>query len=134
MTSADSAAADTPDAEVDAARRLCEGVFSGLSRWVGADGSRALFMRALYQARVEHPSLENIQLSVRPESCLEGVADARQSHGAAATVAALESVVTALVSLLGRLIGDDMALKLISRASQERGRNAEHSATGDNSR
>jgi len=131
--SAEIAAANTPEAQVGAARRLCESVFRGLSRWMGIDGSRALFTRALAQARAEHPSLESIQLNARPDSSLAGVEEAMRSHGAPATVAALESAITELVSLLGRLIGDDMALKLVSHASQERGKNVDHSSSGGNS-
>ncbi len=111
---------------------MCEGVFSGLSRWVGVDGSRALFTRALAQARDEHPVLENILLAPRPDSALTGVDEAAQAHGEAATVAALEWVITALVSLLGKLIGDDIALKLISRASRVAARDADNSAPRGN--
>lgn len=133
-SSSGSPATGTPEAKVDAARRLCERVFSGLAQWVGVDGSRALFVRARAQARDEHPLLENIEMAGRPASSLNGVEEAMQSHGEAATVAALEAVITALVSLLGRLIGEDMALKLISRATSGVERNTNHSARGDKTR
>jgi hypothetical protein len=38
------------------------------------------------------------------------------AHGDAATAEALESMLVRLVELLGRLIGDDMAMKLIERS------------------
>lgn len=38
------------------------------------------------------------------------------AHGDAATGKALESLLVTLIELLGRLIGDDMATKLIGRA------------------
>ena len=38
------------------------------------------------------------------------------AHGDAATAEALESMLVHLVELLGRLIGDDMATKLIERS------------------
>jgi hypothetical protein len=45
------------------------------------------------------------------------------AHGDAATAEALESMLVRLIELLGRLIGDDMAMKLIQRslAASERG-------------
>ena len=45
------------------------------------------------------------------------------AHGDPATAEALESLLVRLVELLGRLIGDDMAMKLIERslAASERG-------------
>ncbi len=37
------------------------------------------------------------------------------AHGDAATAKALEAMLVSLIELLGRLIGDDMATKLIGR-------------------
>lgn len=45
-----------------------------------------------------------------------GVPETITAHGDAATAEALESMLVHLVELLGRLIGDDMATKLIERS------------------
>ena len=57
-----------------------------------------------------------IQLRARSEPYIEGVAETIMAHGDAATADALELMLADLVELLGRLIGDDMAMKLIERS------------------
>jgi hypothetical protein len=99
-----------------AAAAACDQLYRELSRWVGSDGCHALFTRALSQARTDHPALEQIQLHARSEPYVEGVAETIIAHGDTATAAALESMLVRLVDLLGRLIGDDMATKLIERS------------------
>ena len=106
-----------------AAAAACDDLYRELSRWVGTDGCHALFTRALAQARIEYPALGQIQLRARSEPYIDGVAEAIMAHGDLATAEALESMLVRLVELLGRLIGDDMAVKLIERslAASERG-------------
>lgn len=88
-------------------------MYRELSRWVGRDGCHALFTRAFGQARTEYPVLEELQLRPQSEPYVEGVAETIVAHGDAGTVEALEAILVRLVELLGRLIGDDMAKKLI---------------------
>jgi hypothetical protein len=109
----DRAGADTA---ARAAASACEHLYRELSRWVGPDGCHALFTRALAQAQAEHPALGKIQLRARSEPYIDGVAATIMAHGDAATADGLESVLVYLVELLGRLIGDDMAMKLIERS------------------
>lgn len=112
----DRAGADTAARAVAAA---CEHLYRELSRWVGPDGCHALFTRALAQAQTEHSGLGQIQLRARSEPYIDGIAATIMAHGDAATAEALESMVVRLVELLGRLIGDDMAMKLIERCLSE---------------
>lgn len=65
---------------------------------------------------MESATLDQIQLRPRAEPYLEGVAENSAAHGDAATAEALESVLVHLIELLGRLIGDEMAAKLIERS------------------
>jgi hypothetical protein len=106
-----------------AAAAACDQLYRELSRWVGADGCHALFTRALAQARTDHTALGQIQLHARSEPYIDGVAETIMAHGDPATAEALESMLVRLVELLGRLIGDDMGMKLIERslAPTERG-------------
>ena len=112
-----------PDVAARAAASACERLYRELSTWVGLDGCHALFTRALAQAQAEHPELGQIQLRARSEPYIDGVAATIMAHGDAATAEAFESVLVRLVELLGRLIGDDMAMKLIERSlfASERG-------------
>lgn len=73
-------------------------------------------MRALAQARAEHPALGKIQLRARSTPYVDGVAESIMAYGDAATAEALDSMLARLVELLARLIGDDMAIKLIERS------------------
>jgi len=111
------------DTAARAAAAACDHLYRDLSRWVGPDGCHALFTRALAQARTEYPALEQIQLRARSEPYIDGVGETIMAHGDAPTAEALESMLVRLVELLGRLIGDDMAMKLIERslAASERG-------------
>jgi hypothetical protein len=98
-----------------------DNLYQSLSRWVGFDGCHALFTRAHANAKAKHPLLANIQLRARSTPYLEGVTETVDRHGAEETVAALESMLVVLIELLGRLIGDDMATKLIERDLAESG-------------
>ena len=104
------------DSPARAAASACDHLYRELSRWVGPDGCHALFTRALAQARAEYPALEQIQLRARSEPYIDGVAQTIMAHGDAATAEALESMLVRLVELLGRLIGDDMGMRLIERS------------------
>jgi hypothetical protein len=104
------------DTRARAAAAACDHLYRELSRWVGPDGCHALFTRALAQARTEYPALGQIQLRARSEPYIDGVAETIMAHGDASTAEALESMLVRLVELLGRLIGDDMAMKLIERS------------------
>ncbi len=98
----------------------CQRVYRDLSRWVGSDGTRALFARALAEARAEHPPLAGISVGARSEPGLEGISESIQGHGDKATAAALEALLVTLLGLLGRLIGDDMVLTLVEPKERKR--------------
>jgi hypothetical protein len=99
-----------------AAAASCDHLYQELSRWVGPDGCHALFTRALAEARAEHSALAQIHLQPRSEHYIDGVAESIMAHGDRETGDALESMLARLVELLGRLIGDDMAMKLIGQS------------------
>ena len=100
----------------DAARAACDNLYWELSRWLGFDGCHALFARALAQARVEHPALSSITLRVRSDPYVEGVSASIAANGDDRVAAALEAMLIDVVDLLGRIIGDDMAAKLIEQS------------------
>ena len=94
----------------------CDNLYRELSRWVGPDGCHALFSRALAEAKAENPALQHIQLHARSDPYVDGVAETIIARGEPATADALESMLVRLIELLRRLIGDDMATKLIERS------------------
>jgi hypothetical protein len=100
----------------------CNDLYQGLSRWVGPDGCHALFTRALAQARGNAPTLEHVRLRPGANPYVDGVTDSIRAHDEASVAQALESMLVHLVELLERLIGADMATKLIERSIAESGR------------
>jgi len=102
------------DSAARAAAAACDELYRELSRWVGPHGCEALFRRALAQARSDHPALEQIQLSGGSDPHLDGVAASAKAHGDAATGAAIEAMLFALIELLARLIGYDMVTRLVA--------------------
>lgn len=104
------------DSRARAAAAACDDLYRDLSRWVGSDGCHALFTRALAQAQLEYATLDRVQLRPGSEPYIDGVAETIMGLGDAATAEALESMLVHLVELLGRLIGDDIATKLIERS------------------
>jgi hypothetical protein len=63
-----------------------------------------------------NPTLEKIHLRARSDPYLDGVAEGIMAHGDASIAQALESMLVRVVEILGRLIGEDMALMLIERS------------------
>ena len=124
----DAVASDVPDGAAVSARLACERICRDLSRWLGAAGCDALFARALADSRAVHPLLDRIRIGARSESGLEGVEEAVRADGAAAVAAALEAVLVAMIELLGRLIGSDMALRLLEQHTPTEARNGESPA------
>jgi hypothetical protein len=92
-----------------ASERVCR----GLSRSLGAEGSAALLTRAILQAEVAHPLLRDIRVGRGDEPILGGLDELVALHGNEKVDAALESMLTTMLALLGRLIGKDMVPRLL---------------------
>ena len=90
-----------------------EHTYHELARSVGAAGSRALLVRAVAQAQVEHPLLKELRIGRDSEPGVDGVGDLVQAKGAAAVSAGLEALLEAVLGLLGRLVGDEMVPRLV---------------------
>lgn len=101
------------------ADRVCRRVSDELARWVGNDGCRALFARGLATARAsgEHPVLEMVRISAGSVYCLDGLTEGAVRYGATAANDGATAVLSALIELLGGLIGQDMAVSLLEQAA-----------------
>ncbi|MDB4882880.1 MAG: hypothetical protein JWL95_1646 [Gemmatimonadetes bacterium] len=112
--------AATSDAGDDAAlaeetERVCANVGAGLSRWFGPYGSLALVTRALSGVQAAHTSLAEVTVTTSALTqgpTLTGLTESARVHGTAATTEGVLAVLTALINLIGRLIGDDLASRL----------------------
>lgn len=106
---------DAPD-PVRAAEEVFEDVADSLSRALGPYGYHALLARALTKARLAHPALAGIRIRSAMEPYLDGLHGAASEHGLGALSDGLHATLAILVDLLGRLIGEDLAILLVSEA------------------
>ena len=102
-----------------AAELMCTQLRLGLGRWIGVMGYRALLDRALGLARAEYPALAGLSCHGGEEE--PEVAAAVRAHGAPEVAAGMMAVAAALIDLLGRIIGEEMAIRLVEQTGMERG-------------
>lgn len=102
-----------PEKAGAALQRTCARVSETLRDSMGEDGRNALLVRALARTEAHHPALKNICRLNEGGIQLDGVVASVEAHGVAAVTAAIEALLAALVDVLARLIGEDMAIRLI---------------------
>lgn len=107
--------ASTDDAAIAAAERICAMTLDGLSRWFGPYGSHALFMRALASAQTRDPRLSGVTMD--EQAGVAGIGEAVRVHGAPAMAEGVVATMGALAELIGRLIGDDLAIQLLEQST-----------------
>lgn len=96
------------------AQRALECVSIELSKWTGADGGHALLTRAVALAKAKNPELlRNTTVGPRLPTRLEGLTATSSTDGSSAAVQGMESILTELIELLSRLIGDQLAMTLM---------------------
>lgn len=107
-------AASPADADAYATTdRVLTELEGGLRRWVGAEGYAALLRRATAMTLPTHPALARIEdLGINPPPASD--APVRDDDVRAAVVALL----AALMQLMGRIIGLEMAMRLVEKLGQ----------------
>lgn len=105
--------AGAPEEMAVAAEQGCARLRAVLTRWIGADGYRALVDRALEQARAGHPAIAGLQCQAGE---VQGVAAAVGLHSAAEVREGVLALVALLIDLLSRFIGEEMATRLVEQA------------------
>lgn len=103
-----------------AAERAFQGVSGNLTRWVGPDATHALFARALVLAQRQSPALHAVPPPTRSALLLDAVAAHGGPHDNTAVIDATGMILTTLIELLGRLIGDDLAVRLVAEDRSSR--------------
>jgi len=111
-----------PEDVAVAATRMCTELRAGLTRWVGAMAYRALIDRALLLARAEHPALGSLSCHGGDEPVTTA---AVRAHSAAEVATAMVALVAALVELLGRILGEEMAVRLVEQTGMKNVRERE---------
>ena len=102
-----------PRAAAASLQRACTRLIENLRDTVGADGCAALLARSIARAEREHPVLSVVYRQDGREFHLDGISAAFEQHGPAAVIAGVDAMMTSLVEVLGRLIGEDMAIRII---------------------
>lgn len=98
-------------AAADAADRLLVAVDLGLRRWVGAEGYAALLSRAVRLTLPNHSALTSLA-----DLGLESAADPHVAPlDASALGRAVVALLAALMVLLGRIIGAELAVRLVQQ-------------------
>ncbi|MFN2317772.1 MAG: hypothetical protein ABR551_13505 [Gemmatimonadales bacterium] len=94
------------------ADQLCADLRIGMVRWIGGEAYRALLGRVLVETRHGHPALAELTCFGEDEPAIRA---AVRKHGADAVAAGMVAILTAMIALLGRLMGDEMALHLVKQ-------------------
>lgn len=94
----------------------------GLARWFGAFGARALLARALAAAQAHHPALSAVSVlpadpGTPPSSYVTGIAESERAHGGEPTADAVVAMVACLMDLMGRLIGEELAMTVLEQST-----------------
>jgi hypothetical protein len=79
---------------------------------MGEVGLSTLLERAVGRTEAEHPASKQL-LTRNGRQYGDGVMDAVESDGIVAAQDAIEAVISALIDILARLIGEDMAIRII---------------------
>jgi hypothetical protein len=96
-----------------ALQRSCARVLDTLRDSMGEDGSNALLARALARTEAHHPVLKDMRRFSNGGIHLDGVGGTVETRSVAEVTEAVEALLGALVDVLGRLIGEDMAIRII---------------------
>jgi hypothetical protein len=93
-------------------QRSCLRIAENLRDTFGADGCAALLSRAII-AGPSQPALATLWRQDGREIFLDGVAAAVDQHGQPQAEAAVAALMAALEEVLGRLVGEDLAMRII---------------------
>ena len=108
------ATSDTDDAHHGAALfRAYAATCDNVRATMGDDGCDALFARAYARENAAHPALKQLRIGKNYDTSLENVGAAIATHGVIAATAAVEALIATVIDILARLIGEDMAIRII---------------------
>jgi hypothetical protein len=91
----------------------CSRVCDNLREFMGIDGCSALLDRAIARTEDRHPVWREIRRRDGDGVHLDGIASSVELHGIAAVTAAVNALLAALFEVLARLIGEDLALRVM---------------------
>lgn len=104
-----------PEDLAAAAEAVCMKLDESLSRSIGRDGYRALYVRALATAREDHTCLIGITCG-ESSSWMRGLDGSLAEHGNEAVTEGVIGVLSEIIELLNRFVGGLLALRLLQVA------------------
>jgi hypothetical protein len=107
----------TPVAVAAAAELVFHRLSENLIRWLGPEGSHALFTRALELAQAEHRSLRVIPPPARSALFFDALAANAEPHDTGAVMDGVVMIMITLIDLLTRLIGEDLTVRLVEESA-----------------
>ena len=102
----------TPEAAAPALQQACTRVTDVLRESMGDAGCAALLARAFARTEEAHPPLKDLRRPGDDGVRLDGIGASADVHGIEDVTAAIEALITAVIELLTRLIGEDMTIQL----------------------
>ena len=87
-----------------------------LVQWCGPFAYYAVLARAVRLVQVAVPAMEQLRVLAPPAVTLVGFEDIEATHGDALLLAGVHALLAALISILDRVIGEDLATRVVSDA------------------
>ena len=110
---------DRPEAVAEAGERAWERLRRRLIVLIGPEGFHALFARALALARSDYPMLAGITYEAANGYDLTSLRESVHEHAPTDLLDALVTVTANFLAVLVRLIGADLAMRLVREAWPE---------------
>ncbi len=98
------------------AERVWWTLAAALAAWCGPYAYLALQSRALKRAQALHPALTSLRPSTTEAPQLEGLRDLARNHSSDTICAGVHILLAALIDLLVHVIGESMAVDVVSQA------------------
>ena len=110
----------TPVTVAAAAELAFQRLSDNLVRWLGPEGSHALFTRALALAQAENRALRVVPPPARSALFLDALAANAEPHEVGVVTEGVVMIMTTLIELLTRLIGEDLTNRLVAETAPGR--------------
>lgn len=111
-------AADSRSADPVAPRAVqaWQALGTALAQWCGPFAYHSVVTRAVALVQSAAPALAPLRVAAPPGAMVEGFAEIEAAHGSVALLEAVQQLLAAVIAILERVIGDQMAMRVVSDA------------------
>lgn len=102
-----------PRGAAETMERVCQRLQQRLNLLIGTAGLYALFARALYLAKAEHPWLNVVEMEQDPDCSLKGLREAAEQQDSDEASKGFAAITANIIWLLVTFIGEDIILGLM---------------------